>query len=220
MTIWQAIPGEQRQIYSPIGLRLIDDFTGLAPQGSVRASLDVRNANGEWRPTGIGFTRTPSDVIIYPGLGRSANVALQPAFHYRVRLEAAFYRPEYLTLQDGIEFDAHPYDDDTPPAVMASLPDNTFLIPATNYPYPSHVRVVRGQVVDTVGDPVANVEITEGGGERVLSDERGTFSLPLRWPPFVSAVQIDAMDFRAGRSGQLNINLPADLASGHVVVIM
>jgi hypothetical protein len=219
MNGWQAIPDERRRLYSPIGLRLIDDFTGFAPIGAVHAVLDVKRANGDWRQTDAGAVRTPSDVLAYPGLGRSAHAATEPPTRYRVRLDATYYRPDYLMNLDGIEFDAHAYDDDTPPAVVASLPQSVFLMPATNYPFPGHVRVLRGQVVDVNGDPVASVEVTESAQERVLSDEHGGFSLPLRWPPLVAAVQIDALDHRSGRSGQLNVNLPADLAVGHVVTI-
>jgi hypothetical protein len=219
MNGWHAVPDERRRLYSPIGLRLIDDFTGFAPFGSVHARLDVKRANGDWQPTDAAAVRTPSDVLTYPGLGRSAHAATEPATHYRVRLDATFYRPDYLVNLEGIEFDAHPYDDDTPPAVIVGLPQSVFLMPAANYPFPGHVRVLRGQVLDVNGDPVASVEVTESAQERVLSDERGAFSLPLRWPALTAVVQIDALDHRSGRSGQLNANLPADLAVGHVITI-
>jgi hypothetical protein len=219
MNGWHAVPDERRRLYSPIGLRLIDDFTGFAPFGSVHARLDVRRANGDWQPTDATAVRTPSDVLTYPGLGRSAHAPTEPPTHYRVRLDATFYRPDYLVNLEGIEFDAHPYDDDTPPAVIVGLPQSVFLMPAANYPFPGHVRVLRGQVLDVNGDPVASVEVTESAQERVLSDERGAFSLPLRWPALTAAVQVDALDHRSGRSGQLNVNLPADLAVGHVITI-
>lgn len=219
MMVWQAIAEERRMLYSPIGLRLVDDFTGRAPIGAVQAHLDLRRADMTWQPTEIAAVRTPSEVITYPGLGRSAHFALQPTFRYRVRLEAGFYRPDYLLNQDAIEFDVHPYDDDNPPAVLANLPQDVFLMPAVNYPYPGHVRVLRGQVLDNAGDPAANVEVTEGAGEKVLTDERGCFSLPLRWPPLNAALQIDALDHRTGLSGQINVNLPADLSIGHIIVI-
>jgi hypothetical protein len=219
MNGWHAVPDERRRLYSPIGLRLIDDFTGFAPFGSVHARLDARRANGDWQPTDATAVRTPSDVLTYPGLGRSAHAATEPATHYRVRLDATFYRPDYLVNLEGIQFDAHPYDDDTPPAVIVGLPQSVFLMPAANYPFPGHVRVLRGQVLDVNGDPVASVEVTESAQERVLSDERGAFSLPLRWPALTAVVQIDALDHRSGRSGQLNANLPADLAVGHVITI-
>lgn len=218
MTSWQAIAGERRLLYSPIGMRLVDDFTGFAPFGKVRAMLDVRGADGEWHETAIAAVRTLSDVMTYPGLGRSVSVATPPV-RYRARLDASFYQPDYLLNVDGLEFDVHPYDDDTPPAVIADLPVNLFLMPATNYPFPAHVRVLRGRVVDASGEPVRNVEVTESARERVLTDVRGSFSLPLRWPAADAVVQIDALDHRSGRSAQIAVTLPAGLTVGHVVTI-
>ncbi len=218
MTRWQTIPSERRMLYSPIGLRLVDDFTGFAPFGKVRANLDVRDADGEWRETEIHAIRTLSDVLAYPGLGRSANVAAPPV-RYRARIDASFYQPDYLLNVDGLEFDVHPYDDDTPPAVAADLPVNLFLMPASNYPFPAHIRVLRGRVVATNGAPVANVEVTESARERVLTDARGSFALPLRWPGVDAVVQVDALDHRSGRSAQVAVTLPAGLAVGHVVTI-
>ena len=218
MTAWQVITAERRMLYSPIGLRLIDDFTGLSPVGAVRAFLDRQTAAG-WETTSIKAVRTPSDALIYPGLGRSATAALQPPTHCRVRIEADFYRPDYLLNNDAIEFDVFPYDDITPPAVIATLPQNVFLLPTPAYGFADHVRVLRGQVTDAAARPVANVEIMFGATERAASDERGRFALSLRWPALTGAIQIDASDHRTGRTGQINVNLPADLAGGNVIVI-
>ncbi|WP_419694209.1 carboxypeptidase-like regulatory domain-containing protein [Mesorhizobium muleiense] len=219
MTAWRVIPAERRMLYSPIGLQLVDDFTGRSPIGNVRALLDRKKASG-WEATDIKAVRTPSDVITYPGLGRSANVAVQPPTHCRVRIETEFYRPDYLLADDGIEFDVHPYDDDTPPASVAGLPQTVFLLPGSNYAFADHVRVLRGQVTDATSAPVSNVEVMFGAAEHVSSDQRGSFALPLRWPPLTGAIQIDASDHRTGRTGQISISLPADLAGGQVIVIL
>lgn len=216
---WSILPAERRLLYSPIGLRLIDDFTGARPVDPIRVHLDARDSHGNWVETRVRAIRTPSDVWTYPGIGRSAQPAVQPVRPYRARVRADHYRPEYQINLDGVVFDVHPYDDDTPPVVVPVAPQNLFLLPSANYPYPRHVRVLRGVVEDNNGDPVADVEITEGPRERVLSDERGAFSLPLRWPGLNAAVAIDALDHRTGRSGQININLPGDLAGGHTITI-
>ena len=220
MTAWQAIPAERLMLYSPIGLRLVDDFTGRAPIGRVRVLLDRRDAAGGWEATDVQAVRTPSDVVTFPGLGRSAQAGAPPT-RYRVRIEATYYRPDYLMTDDGIEFDVHPYDDSTPPAAFPMLPQGLFLMPAPNYPYPNHVRVLRGEVRDAANDPVANAEVTESVNERVLTDARGGFALPLRWPPLSGAVPIDAVDHRPNpdRTGQIIVTLPADLASGQVIVV-
>jgi hypothetical protein len=215
---WQLIPAERRMLYSPIGLQLVDDFTGRAPHGGVRALLDRQDGAGGWEETAIKAVRTPSDVISYPGLGRSAHAAVQPPLRCRVRIDADYYRPDYLLHLDGVEFDVHAYDDDAPPAAVPVL-QRVFLMPAPNYPYPDPVRVLRGQVVNAANDPVGNVEVTEGTNERVLTDARGAFALPLRWPPLTGLVQIDALDHRTGQNGQITINLPADLAGGRIIAI-
>ena len=205
-------------LYSPVGLRLVDDFTGRPPIGRIRAHLDSQTAGG-WETTDVKAVRTPGNVISYPGLGRSANFAVQPPMHCRVRIEAEFYTPDYLLTRDGFEFDAHPYDDDNPPAATATLPNSTFMLPAANYPYEGHLRVLRGQVADAANAPVANVEVSLGVSERAASDQRGRFALPLRWAPLSGPIQIDAIDQRTGRNGQKTVTLPGDLASGHVIVI-
>jgi hypothetical protein len=219
MTVWQPVAAERLMLYSPIGLHLIDDFTGQPPIGALRIMLDRQLASGEWEPSGIDAVRTPGDVIIYPGLGRSAHAATQPASHYRVRIEAPHYRADYLTTDAGIEFDADPYDDSTPPAAIPQMPQRIFLLPAPSYPFQTHVRLVRGVLRDASNQPVANAEVTEGINERVLSDERGGFALPLRWSPLSGAVQIDALDHRTGASGQISLTLPADLTGGHIITL-
>jgi hypothetical protein len=220
MTEWQPVPSERLMLYSPIGLHLIDDFTGQAPIGTLRIQLDRQRASGDWEPSGIEGVRTPSEVIIYPGLGRSAHAATQPASRYRARIEASHYRADYLMTDAGIEFDADPYDDTLAPVNIPAAPQPVFLLPAPSYAFQTHIRVIRGVVQDAANQPVAYAEVTEGINERVLSDERGGFALPLRWPALVGQVQIDAVDHRTGASGQITVTLPADLTSGQIITII
>ena len=219
MVSWQVIPEERLTLYSPVGLLLRDDFSGTAPAGRVRARLDVRDAALVWHETEVAEIRTPREIVTYPGLGRSAHAATQPVFRYRVRIEADFYRPDYLMNLDGVEFDVHPYDDQAPPAVVPATPQTVVLLPGPTYPFARHVRVVRGVVQDAAATPVANVEVTAGPQERTLTDERGQFALPLRWPALVAVVQVDALDHRTGQSGTINVTLPADLGSGRTITI-
>ena len=216
---WLAIPNEELALYSPIGLKLIDDFTGRVPYGSVKALLDFQDQSGDWHEAERSSVRTPSEIVTYPGLGRSAHVAVQPVFRYRVRIDAQYYRADYLKNADGVEFDVHPWDDSTPPAVVPNAPQDLILYPATQYPFSAHIRVLRGVVVDNVGTRIPNVEVTESILERTLTDERGMFSLPLRWPALNAVLQIDALDHRTGRNGQINITLPGDLDVGHSITI-
>jgi hypothetical protein len=208
-----AIPSERTVTYSQIGLRLVDEFTGGPALHPVDAGLSFQDSAGDWQRLDIRPVTSPSGNLLFPGLGRSANVAVAPIVRHRVEITSDFYRPEYLRTIDALEFDVHPYDDSQPPAVLASLPQTVLLLPSTNYPHA--VRTVRGQTLDMAGDPVANVEVTHGAAERVLSDERGVFTLPLRWAPFAGLVIIDALDNRTGRTGQLTLTLPQDLQQGH-----
>jgi hypothetical protein len=143
----------------------------------------------------------------------------RPARRFRIRLTADFYQPLYRASSEGIEFDAFPFNDANPPQVIASQIQDAFLTPATNYPFQAHIPVLRGDVRDASGVRVADVLVMEGARERVLTDERGAFALPLRWAPKNGAVAINATDQRNNRAGAININVPADLRNNHTIVI-
>lgn len=216
---WQALADEHWLLYSHAGFLLLDDFTGLPPKYPVRAHLDYQDG-ADWIARDIAATITPSGIVSYPALGRSIEAVIQPMLRHRVRLQSDFYRPEYLLNIDGIEFDVHHYDDNNPPLAVPTHPQTLLLLPTTAYAYGTHVRVVKGLVRDAGGDPVANVEISEGINERTISDARGAFSLPLRWPAPSASVTLDAVDHRTGRSDSLLINLPGGLSHGHLFTIV
>ena len=129
MIQWSKLPGERIELYSPIGLRLIDDLTGEPPLGWVRAQLELRDGSGGWRSIDIDARRTPSGMLGYPGLERHTEVVGKLPRRYRVTLAAELYRPAYRMIPagpvlgppfyqetaDGIEFDAFPYNDAYPP---------------------------------------------------------------------------------------------------------
>jgi hypothetical protein len=219
VTIWIQAAAERTKLYSPIGLRLLDDFTGATPLGRVEAYLDARDASGNWNATGVSAVKTPSGVVSYPGLERHANVAGLPSRHYRVRLEAEFYVPLYQRNSDGIEFDAFPYNDDHPPATLNVGTQDAVLTPAPNYQIEGHIPVLRGVVVDAANKPVTNALVTQGSKERVLTDSRGTFALPLRWVAANTPVPVDAVDERTGRAGTLTIQLPGSLSKSQKIQI-
>jgi hypothetical protein len=207
------IASERTVDYSQISLRLVDEFMGGQPLHPVDARLSFQDSAGNWQRLQTRPVPSPSGNLLYPGLGRSANVAVAPVVRHRVELTSGFYRPEYLRTVDALEFDVHPYDDNLPPAVLPNLPQTVLLLPSTSYPHAA--RTVRGRTLDATGDPIANVEVTQGTAERVLSDERGVFTLPLRWAAFSGPVVIDAIDNRTGRTGQITLTLPQDLQLGH-----
>ena len=215
---WREVPSEHIALFSPIGLRLVDDFTGRAPLGRVSATLDRQVAAGVWEPTTIPAVLTPSSILTWPGLGRESEPSTAPTRRYRARVEAAQYRPDYLQSADGREFDAPPWDDVHDPVPVTTGPQDLYLYPASGYGFPTWVRVLHGFVEDATGDPVANVLVHQASAERALTDERGTFSLPLRWA--TSGLVVDAVDVRTGRSGSHVLNLPADLQSNVTITIV
>lgn len=222
MSTWQTAIAEMGLTYSPVGLRLVDEFTNEEPLGKTSAYLDIREANGVWHPTDIPATKTPSNVVAYPGLGRTSDVTVVTSRHYRVRITAELYVPLYQATVDGIEFDAPAFNEGNPlpKAKITFLPQDLYLMPATNYPFQGHVPVLWGIVKDAAGKPVQNVMVTQGGGiERVVTDSRGAFGLPLRWAAQNVPIHIDATDNRTNRIGHILVTLPGDLASSHTIQI-
>ncbi len=221
MRAWRIQPGERSELYSPIGLRLLDELTGERPIGRVEAFLDVRDVLGgaAWRATGIQPVRTPGGVVAWPGLERRADAGGPPR-HYRVRITADFYRPIYPSSPyDGFEFDAFPWNDTNPPRTITRFPQDAKLAPAPGYPFPPFVPVLRGRVVDAAGKPVADADVKLAKRERVLSDERGEFALPLRFAAFGVPLDIESEHRPTGRHGDLLVTLPAALGKSQTISI-
>jgi hypothetical protein len=214
---WRPLAGERTQLFSPIGLRLLDELVGGGPLGPCKVLLELRDPAGQWQATDVKPTMTASGFVSYPALGRRREVIGVPPRRYRITLEADFYRPFYRWTSDGIEFDAHPYNDDNPPAVIVSGPQDAPLLPAPNYPFEPHVPVLRGDVRDAAGRRVPDVLVFRAGAERTLSDGTGSFALALRWVPPATSTVIDAIDQRNGRVGSITVTLPADLGQNQVV---
>lgn len=219
MTTWITTPTEFKVVYSPVGLRLLDELANQAPLGSVQAVLDIQDPGGAWRTTDIKDNRTPGAVVTYTDLERHAVVTdLQPR-QYRVRLTADYYIPYYRINADGIVFTAYPYNDANPPTQIVRIPTDLPLLPAPNYPFASHIPVLRGTVVDAARKPVRDASVTQGNNERALTDVQGRFALPLRWVQPNVAVPIDAADQRTGRTGFINIQIPAALGKNQTISI-
>ena len=222
MRTWRIQPGERSELYSPVGLRLLDDRTGERPIGRVAAFLDVLDG-AAWRLTGIPAVHTPGGVVAYPGLERRADVSGPPR-HYRVRLTAEFYRPVYpLPPFEGFEFDAFPWNDTNPPRTIVRFPQDAKLTPVPGYPFPSFVPVLRGRVVDPEG-PVADADVkfvvrVDEVLSRVLSDERGEFALPLQLAAFGVDLTIKTGHRPSSRSKDLKVVLPGDLGKSLTILL-
>jgi hypothetical protein len=219
VTSWQTPVAETTQLHSPIGLRLLDELRNEGPIGTTEASLDIQESGGTWRETDIKALTTASGIVTYPGLEFHADVTGKPPRQYRVRLSAEFYVPVYLRNADGIVFTAHPYNHTHPPQVVVGLPADTFLTPAPNYPFAGHVPVLRGVVLDAHGEAVPYAVVTQAAKERVLTDARGTFALPLRWVQAGVLTAIDAVDERTNRVGTIQIKLPDALGKSQTIPI-
>ncbi|MGB5775292.1 MAG: hypothetical protein WBP89_11575, partial [Sedimenticolaceae bacterium] len=63
MTTWQALAIESWLLYSPIGLRLLDDLTGTAPRYPLEAKLELENSPGVWRSVKRKAVFTPSGIL-------------------------------------------------------------------------------------------------------------------------------------------------------------
>ena len=194
-------------------------MTGALPLGRIRVDLDLKSDNGQWRMIDISPTITPNGIISYPGLERRAEAIGLSARNYRIRLHPELYRPLYPPGMDGYEFDAFPYNDSNPPQSIAPVIQNVFLTPATNYPFPSHISVLYGDVRDATGLKIMDALVTEGAKERVITSERGAFALPLRWVRKNTTFPVTARDRENTRTGMITIVVPSDLGKNHTIVI-
>lgn len=220
MSGWHLLAGDRTELYSPLGLRLIDVVTGQAPIGRITPALDRQDpVTLAWQSTDRRAVITPSQTITYPGLGRRRNPVGLPAERYRVRIDAEFYRPAFLAQVDGLEFLVFPYDDANPPQIITASAQDTSLLPGPAYPFLPLVPVVRGVVLHN-GALVENVEVTQGVNlEKTLTDARGVFALPLRQVAVNTPTAIDATDLRTGHTGTLTVTLPAALAQSQTITI-
>ena len=219
MRAWRTLPDERTELFSPIGLLPVDDITGRSPVGALRAFLDAQQADGNWRQTDLRPVVTRGGVITYPALGRKRAPLDRLPSRYRVRVEAEHYIPNYRRDQDGIVFDAFPYDDSNPPQNAPSMPDPLALMPGPTYPFPGHLLVLRGMVVDGAGAPVRDAEVSIGTTRRALSDARGSFALSAARPTAPIVIQVDAADLRTGRVGGLAVQFPQGLVTNVQIVI-
>jgi hypothetical protein len=196
VTRWALLAGERLVMRSPIGLRLVDEFTGRPPIGEVRAHLELQDAQGNYQPTDIAGVLTPSAVVTYPGLGRRRSPLSAQPRRYRVSFEADLYYPLYSATPngtpDGIVFVDQPYDDVVIPAAAPPLLDLA-LLPGPNYPFEGRYPVIRGVVRDAAGVRVKGARVWHGQKERVISGDKGAFSIGLRWVQAAQA-QIFAND--------------------------
>ena len=219
MRRWQTVSSERSLLFGAIALRLVDQLTGKPPIGRVQTHLDVQAGAG-WEPAAAKVLVNGSGVVTCPGLERKLFPAGSGRRRYRLRIEADYYRPLYRVNVDGVEFDAFPYNDTNPPATFATTATDTLLVPSAGYPFPAHMRVLRGVVVDAAtGAPAEDAIVTEGAADEATTDAGGVFALPLRTAPENVPVAIAAAHPRTGRAGALNVTLPAALGRSQTIQV-
>ncbi|WP_052422935.1 hypothetical protein [Nonomuraea candida] len=234
-------PVETSVLHSPAWFVPFDEFAQRVRAAGVATRLDRFDpAENAWTPQDTQAVRTPSAAIAYPELGRRRGPGAAPE-RYRVRFEAIGYQALYPADGEpfdasvtGVEFLAPPYDDTRPPA-WPGEPRLVRLLPGVAFPYAPGVRTVHGVAIDAgTRAPVANALIEARGRtsrdgvawlERTLTDPRGAFRLALRWegervtgPPAGQAFHLQATE-RPGRTGSLDIRLPAERDRRHVIEI-
>ncbi len=224
-------------LYSPAWFVPIDEFAGRPRATGLTVFLDrLDDTENAWVPEDVRPVVTPSAAIAYPGLGRRGG---PDPVRYRARFTSAGLAPLYPADDEpfdadvvGIEFLAHAYDEDTPPAVPAE-PRVVRLLPSASFLYGPGVRTVYGVVVDGATQaPVPNALVSAEGTsdervawrERTLADDRGAFRLSLRWEGESTDEVNEVFHLRAverpGRAGALDVRLPEDRGRRHVIEIV
>jgi hypothetical protein len=210
---WRTLP-QTRRLFAPIALRLVDDFTAGRPLERIRVELDLQ-AGPDWTATERGPVYTSSGIVAFPGLGRTLDPAAASTQRYRVRItdptERALYRPAYRHASDGLEFDVAPWNDEMPPAEAPIEPEQVFLWPGVNYPFPSSIPLLRGRAVDASERPLADTRIGTAN-DHVLTDDRGAFVLPIRLSAPATDVLVVAEHARTGATTSATVPLPDGLA--------
>ncbi len=219
MIVWRRTKEMSAKRSTQIAVRLVDELTGAAPIGQLTLTLEALDASGAWRDTRIRPTLNTQFIATYPDLEHRSRAAGLPVRKYRVVVRADDYLAFYpAPSSPGLEIDVQPFDDlhpAAPPAAATTL----YLLPAPTYPFPSHVRVLRGRVrLQGTTRYVRGALVREGARERVLTDEQGSFALPLRWPATNASLTIDADD-RAGKVGSIQVTLPGDLGISRTIDI-
>jgi hypothetical protein len=205
---------------SPVWLRLVDNFTGLAPTGPIEVTVE-RQDGAPWVPVDLPPLLKSNGDLAFVNLGRVRKSEAGAQFDIRVTAVAPRMVAETASGEASVTATITTWTDDTPPP--KPIPQEIRFYPGPDYPFGPGVPLLPGQVIDANGDPAARAQVTAtetvlGNAvvEEVRSTDDGTFRLPLRWSS--GSTQIDAR--RQGRvAPPLIINVPADLGSVHIITL-
>ena len=215
--VWVPRLDELQVLTASLALLPRDDFLGDTPLAPVNAALQREGAPGAWNAVDARPAVTPSGLLVFFRLEHRRDAAGAAPVPYRVAVSSKPYRPAYRETKDFEDALVTPYDDrKSPPPSPA--PMRMVLYPAPSYPFPPDVPVLRGRIRDGAGAPVPDALVTQALLERVLSDERGEYALPLRWVAPHVATAVSATD-RLGRTGTRNAVIPADLGQSFDITV-
>jgi hypothetical protein len=220
---WQLATDERSVRFSPAWFRLVDELTGLAPFERVHVRVDQRDVTG-WRSIDVPTIVTAAGMVAFPGLERRRETAGVAPGHYRLKVDAEFYRPLYREQADGVTFEAAPHNDEVQPPAPSRT--DLFLLPSVTYPYSAHIRTLRGIVQDQSGAPVEDGLVSTQAQiglrtrlDRTLTDGRGAFALPLRWVALGSTASVSCIDRRRQRGATITVNFPDDVGQNRLITI-
>ncbi len=195
-----------------LAVQPVDEFTGERPLDKPTLVIEREVSAGVWTRLEQEPVRTPSGILAFLRLERRRAATGVPPVNYRFTLESPLYVPAFRQTKDWESTTVAPWDDVGVPSSPVSQPLRVPLYPSIAYPFDPSIPVIRGTVRDSAGRPVRDALVSESGRERVLTDERGQYALPLRWLAAGVAAPIDAKD-RQGRTVSVNVTLPTSLHS-------
>jgi hypothetical protein len=219
MTVREVVRVDRQVAASPVWIRVLDTFTGRAPDGPVVLGL-ARQVGPRWVPFEMPYQYKSSGDLALLGLGRVATGRGGTPLVVRLTIAVPRMVVETSAGADNIVVALTTWDADHPPALP--VPEDVRCYPAPDYRFAPGLPVHPGRVVDAAGDPVAGarVVVTESVmGTQVVEEVRagadGRFRIPLRWSSGSTTIDAD----RAAAAGSTTITLPADLGSASLIQI-
>lgn len=194
---------------SPLRVRLVDNFTGRAPDGPIELSL-ARRAGATWLPVGLPHLLKADGELAFAGLGRVRTGRSGEQFDLRITAAV----PRMVAEPDALVLTVTTWTPDAPPPLPQAREIRCH--PGPDYRFRNGVPLVAGRVLDAAGDPVARAAVTATETvlgapvtEEVRTGGDGWFRLPLRWSSGLT--QVDAT--RDGATGSATVNVPGGLGT-------
>lgn len=200
------------KLWAGAAAALVDDQTGGFPVGTPTVRIEVQKSATEWLPVAIEPVITNLGTYVFPKLEKRGDARNQLLRKYRLLVEAPGYTPYYRFDREGVVLDVYPFDDNVEPTVPPVRPEIIALYPARDYPF-GNAPVIHGEV-KLAGAPVRNA-LVECNGDRVLTDKKGEFTLPMGRSP-AQLVLVDASD-NAGHTQSIPVTVPQGLGQFYTI---